>query len=556
MSENLEKYKDKLLFLPLGGAGEIGMNVNLYHYEGKWLMVDCGAGFADDHLPGVDMIVADLSFIAKRRKDLLGLVLTHAHEDHIGGVQYLWNELECPIYSTKFTGNFLKARIGEYHFDKTPVINFMEPGSRFDLGPFNIEMISITHSAPEMQGLMIRTKAGNVLHTGDWKFDDKPVIGPTTDFDALKRCGEEGVLALICDSTNVFNKEHSGFEGDLHINILELVKECQQLAVVTTFASNLGRLETLLDVARKAGRKVIIAGRSIQRIIEVAEASGYDMHRDIIINDRDFGNYKRHEVMVISTGCQGEPLAATSKLAHDSHQSLKLIAGDMVIFSSKIIPGNEKKIFRLFNMFAKKNIDVITEKDHNVHVSGHPGVPELKRMYELIKPKIAIPVHGELVHIKEHARLARSWNVPFAVKVENGALVDLSPDNPCVIDHVQSGYLAIDGNYLINIDSRIIKMRRKMRDAGMVLVNIILNRAGSLILAPIISFPGCLDRKDDEILIDEIRQDVFESFVEMAGGKKSKTNENIETLVRSVIKRRLKAEIGKTPMIDVIISRV
>jgi ribonuclease J len=554
MSEKIAK--DKLLFLPLGGAGEIGMNVNLYHYEGKWLMVDCGAGFADDHLPGIDMIVADLSFIAKRKDDLVGLVLTHAHEDHLGGVQYLWNELGCPIYSTKFTGNFLKARLQEYHFEEPPVVNFMETGSKFDLGPFNIEMISITHSAPEMQGLMIRTKAGNILHTGDWKFDDNPVVGPATDYEALKKCGEEGVLALVCDSTNVFNKEHSGSEGDLNANILELVKECQQMVVVTTFASNLGRLETLLNVAKQAGRKVVIAGRSILRVIEVAEMSGYDMHRDIIINDRDVTKYKRHEVMVISTGCQGEPLAATSKIAHDVHQSLKLIAGDMVIFSSKIIPGNEKRIFRLFNIFAKKNIDVITEKDHAVHVSGHPGVPELKRMYEIVKPRISIPVHGELVHIQEHAKLAKSWNVPFAVKVENGALVDLNPDNPTVIDHVHSGYLAIDGNYLINTDSRVIKMRRKMRDAGLVLVNVILNRAGSLVLAPIIAFPGCLDKRDDESLIDLIRQDVFEAFAEMAGGKKTKTNENIETLVRSVIKRALKSELGKMPMIEVQISRI
>ena len=276
----------------------------------------------------------------------------------------------------------------------------------------------------------------------------------------------------------------------------------------------------------------------------------------MIINDRDAGNYKRNEIMVISTGCQGEQLAATSKLAFDNHPTLKLVAGDSVIFSSKIIPGNEKKIFRLFNIFAKKNINVITEKDHFVHVSGHPGVPELKRMYELVRPKIAIPVHGELVHIREHARLALEWGTPSAVKVENGTIVDLNEENPNIIGYANSGYLAIDGNYLIPADSRVIRMRRKMRDTGMVLVTIILNRSGSLVLAPIIAFPGCLDKKDDELLIETIKQDTFEAFAQMAGSKKNKTNDNIENLVRSVIKRHLRNEIGKVPMIDVNISRV
>lgn len=554
MSLELKSCQDKLLFIPLGGAGEIGMNLNLYQYKGKWLMVDCGAGFADDYLPGIDLIVADISAIKPYVKDIVGLVLTHAHEDHLGGVQYLWNEIGCPIYATKFTANFLETRLKEYFFEKKVEVNHLEPKSSFKLGPFDIEMIALTHSAPEMQALMIRTEAGNILHTGDWKFDNNPVVGEVSDMDGLKRCGDEGVLALVCDSTNVFNQGSSGSEGDLIESLSKIIAECRQMVVVTTFASNLARLNTLLEIAKNLGKKVVIAGKSLHRIIEVAIKSGYELNSDIIINERDISRFRRDELVVISTGCQGEPLAATAKMAYDSHPAIKLLAGDTVIFSSKIIPGNEKRIFRLFNIFAKKNVDVITEKDHFVHVSGHPSVDELKKMYELVRPKVAIPVHGELVHIHEHAKLAKGFGVKDVVKVENGLVVDLVAAG--VIGHVESGYLAVDGNYLLPSNSSVIKMRRKMMDTGIIIVVLVVNRSGGLLTKPVILFPGCLDYNDDRDLIESIEEDIYIYMSENKHNKKSSSSdETIKSSIRSLIKKALKNETGKIPVIEVSINR-
>ena len=363
MSINLKAYKDKLLFLPLGGSNEIGINVNLYHYKGKWIMIDCGSGFADDHLPGVDMVVADLSFIEQYKKDLLGIILTHAHEDHLGAIQYLWNELECPIYTTKFTKCFLKTKLSEYSFSSEIKIIEIDPKKKFELGPFSIEMIGLTHSAPEMHALMIRTGSGNVLHTGDWKFDPRPIVGEASDEIALKKCGDEGVLALVCDSTNVFNKGVSGSEGDVRDSLVDIIKSCPKMVVVTTFASNLARLDTLIHAGEQAGRKVCLTGRSLHRIFAAARESGYLGNIQPIIDERSIGKYKREDILVIATGCQGEPLAATSKMADGTHHSISLAPKDTVIFSSKIIPGNEKKIFKLFNVFVKKNVEVITSAE-------------------------------------------------------------------------------------------------------------------------------------------------------------------------------------------------
>lgn len=380
MPFNIKNHKNDLLFLPLGGANEIGINVNLYHYQGKWLMVDCGSGFPDEYLPGVDMIIADISFIKKHKKDLLALVLTHAHEDHLGAIQYLWSSLECPIYATTFTANFLKLRLAEYDFAKTIKIHEVKPSAKINLDPFQLEMIPLTHSAPEMQAIMIRTEAGNILHTGDWKFDDDPVLGKKADENLLKSCSDEGVLALVCDSTNVFNTGTSGSEGEVRKSLVDIIAGCPQMVVVTTFASNLARLETLIHAGQMAKRKVVLSGRSLHRILLAAQESGYMKDIAPLIDERDIARFKRQELLVIATGCQGEPLAATAKMANNSHHSIKLAPKDTIIFSSKIIPGNEKKIFRMFNICVRSGVEVITERDHFVHVSGHPSIDELKHM--------------------------------------------------------------------------------------------------------------------------------------------------------------------------------
>jgi ribonuclease J len=551
MSFKPKAHKDDLLFVPLGGCNEIGVNVNLYHYKGKWIMIDCGAGFADEYLPGVDMIVADLEFIEQHKKDLIGIILTHAHEDHLGGIQYLWNKLECPIYTTKFTANFLKLRLKEYSFGTKIKIHEVEPGVKINLKPFVIEMVPLTHSAPEMQAIMIRTEAGNILHTGDWKFDPDPVIGKKTDEDILRSCGDEGVLALVCDSTNVFNPGSSGSEGDLRQNLVDIIAGCPQMVVTTTFASNLARLDTLIHAGQKAGRKVALMGRSLHRIYAAAQESGYLEDIEPLADDRALGRIPRKQLLVIATGCQGEPLAAAAKMAAGSHQSIKLAPKDTVIFSSKIIPGNEKKIFRMFNMFVKLGVEVITERDHFVHVSGHPGVEELQRMYKLVRPKICIPVHGEPVHIHEHAKLARKSGIKFALEPENGDVVRIDPKEPKIISKVESGYLAVDGNYLLPSDSPIFKIRRRMRDSGIVIITIIVDKNGKLLSKPVLSMPGIFDPESDIELIDEIKGDILEALLDQQKNAKYLAKDEIAKLTRGAIKQILKREINKTPQIIV-----
>ncbi|MBN9543630.1 MAG: ribonuclease J, partial [Alphaproteobacteria bacterium] len=367
MTFNINHNKDKLFFVPLGGSGEIGMNLNLYHLDGKWLMVDLGAGFADDYLPGVDIIVPDIEFIEEQKENLIGLVLTHAHEDHVGAVIYLWEHLRMPIYATPFTAAFLKAKFAEkFGTSKHVKIKEVPMNRRFKVSNFDIEYVTLNHSAPEMQALFIRTPEGNIFHTGDWKFDHDPVVGNPNDEALLAKLGEEGVDVVIGDSTNVFNKGFSGSEGDLKKSLEKLVMECKGLVAVTTFASNLARIETVIAAARMSGRIIVVSGRSFWRIIRAAQDSGYLEDLPDLVDERSMSNYPRHQLLLLCTGCQGEPLAATTKIATQNHPNIRLIPGDTVIFSSKIIPGNDKAIFRLFNMFVKLGIEVLTERDHFV----------------------------------------------------------------------------------------------------------------------------------------------------------------------------------------------
>ncbi|KJW02782.1 metallo-beta-lactamase superfamily protein [Rickettsia endosymbiont of Ixodes pacificus] len=551
-SFNIKNHKNDLLFVPLGGSNEIGMNLNLYHYKGKWLMIDCGSGFADDYLPGVDMIIADSSFIEKYKKDIVGLILTHAHEDHLGGVQYLWNSLKCPIYTTTFTANFLKIRLNEYDFAKNIKIHEVKPGSKINLDPFSLEMVPLTHSAPEMQAIMIRTDAGNILHTGDWKFDNDPVLGKKADEELLESYGDEGVLALVCDSTNVFNKGSSGSEGDVRKSLVDIIAGCPQMVVVSTFASNLARLDTIIHAAGLAGRKVVLTGRSLHRMMLAAQESGYFKDIAPLISERDVSRFRREELLVIATGCQGEPMAATAKLASNSHPSIKLAPKDTMIFSSKIIPGNEKKIFRLFNIFVKASVEVITERDHFVHVSGHPSIDELQKMYSLIRPNICIPVHGEPVHIHEHVKLAKKNGIKQAVEVENGSVVLLEPNNAKVISKVENGYLAVDGNYLLPVESPIFKARRHMRESGIVLASVVINKKGLLAANPMLSMPGLLDPKEDMALVNLIKNDIKELVtIQNKQAKKALSDEQVIEAIKGTIRKTLKQEINKSPVIIV-----
>ncbi len=578
MQLNLKKHREDLLFAPLGGASEIGMNVNLYHLDGKWIMVDCGLGFAHD-VPGVDMICADISFIKAHKKDLLGIIITHIHEDHLGAVQHLWQELEAPIYTSNFAAHFLRAKLEEYSFGSRVKINVIDETKELKLGSFNIEFIGLTHSVPEMNALMIKTRHGNILHSGDWKFDPNPVVGKISEKEKIKAYGDRGeILALVCDSTNALSLGHSKSEGDLFESLKSIVQDCKQLVGVTTFASNIARVFTIVKVAEACGRKVCLTGFSLHRLKEIAIKTGYYKELPSFISDKELKFYKPSEVLVISTGCQGESNAGTMKIATGKHPTIKFKAGDTIIFSSKIIPGNEKPIFALFNLFAKHKIEVITEKDHFVHVSGHPNQDELKEMYELARPKIAIPVHGEFVHLRQHGFLTKEWGVPQAIPVENGTVVKLSTSKSEIIGSVPTGYFGIDGKQLIPLEGEVIKTRYKLQSAGIVIVLVVIDGSNGELLGDIeIKTPGAIDFSKDQETLNWLKKDVMvavrSSAKELFKGKKSsfkdkffgkknqptnnqannKAAEAIAKSIRNKLGKDFNDLMGKKPMMEVIV---
>lgn len=547
MNLNLKQHKEDLLFLALGGANEIGMNVNLYHLDGKWLMVDLGVGFADD-IPGIDMLTADISFIKAHKKNLIGLIITHIHEDHLGAVQYLWEELEVPIYTSKLSANFLRSKLEEFKLDKKVKINIVDSSKELNLDPFKIEFIGLTHSVPEMNALVIKTPKGNILHTGDWKFDPNPVVGEVSQKEKIKEYGDRGeILAVVCDSTNALSSGHSKSEGDLYESLKSLIENRKGLVGVTTFASNVARIHTIAKIAKEVGRKIVLSGYSLRRLHEVAKKSGYFVEDFDFIADTQINSFRKDEVLIISTGCQGEPLASTNKIAQNIHPRIKFTKGDLMIFSSKIIPGNEKKIFALFDALAKRQIDVITEKDHFVHVSGHPSQEELREMYALARPKIAIPVHGEFVHTKMHADLAvQEFGVKKAIQIENGSVVKLQTENfeteSKIIGFVQSGYFGIDGRQLVDLKSDIIRERKKLQITGIVIVSMAVDKFLNLTSAIKINCVGSYEIKKDRDLQDILEQEIRTILKGKAKELKLDGRVNIPFLNKKQKKQKIKNE--------------
>jgi len=511
MDLNLKKHYDDLLFLPLGGANEIGMNLNLYHLDGKWIMIDCGMGFAYD-IPGVDMMTADISFIKANRKNLLGIIITHIHEDHLGAVQHLWRELEAPVYATKFAANFLRTKLQEFRLDKEVPIHLIDGSKDLNLNPFQLEFVGLTHSVPEMKAVIVKTRKGNILHTGDWKFDPNPVVGELSEKERIKAYGDaQEILAVVCDSTNALSEGHSRSEGELYDSLKSLIIGRTGLVGVTTFASNLARIHTIARIARDVGRKVVLAGFSLHRLHEVGKKSGYFAENFEFVSDREMKFYDKKELLVISTGCQGEPNAATRKIATDNHPTIRFTKGDLMIFSSKIIPGNEKKIFELFDELAKKQIDVMTEKDHFVHVSGHPSQDELREMYALAQPKIAIPVHGEFIHTKTHAELARDCGVPRVIQIENGAAVKFDGQDltsTSIVGNVKWGYIGVDGKQLLDLKGDIIRERKKLQFAGIIMISIAVTDSLTLAAAPKIIGVGSYDLKRDRDTEEMLKKEI------------------------------------------------
>jgi ribonuclease J len=511
MDLNLKKHYDDLLFLPLGGANEIGMNLNLYHLDGKWIMIDCGMGFAYD-IPGVDMMTADISFIKANRKNLLGIIITHIHEDHLGAVQHLWRELEAPVYATEFAANFLRTKLQESRLDKEVPIHLIDGKKDLNLNPFQLEFVGLTHSVPEMKAVIIKTRKGNILHTGDWKFDPNPVVGELSEKERIKAYGDaQEILAVVCDSTNALSEGHSRSEGELYDSLKSLIIGRTGLVGVTTFASNLARIHTIARIARDVGRKVVLAGFSLHRLHEVGKKSGYFAENFEFVSDREMKFYDKKELLVISTGCQGEPNAATRKIATDNHPTIRFTKGDLMIFSSKIIPGNEKKIFELFDELAKKQIDVMTEKDHFVHVSGHPSQDELREMYALAQPKIAIPVHGEFIHTKTHAELAKNCGVPRVIQIENGAVVKFDSQDlaaTSIVGNVKWGYIGVDGKQLLDLKGDIIRERKKLQFAGIIMISIAVTDSLTLAASPKIIGVGSYDLKRDRETEEMLKKEI------------------------------------------------
>src|SRR3954466_8349978 len=445
------------------------MNVNLYGCRGQWIMVDLGLTFADPSYPGVELILPDLEFIENQQERLAGIAQTHGPEDHIGALPYLAEELKSPLYATPFTAGLIAGKLEEEGLTGAVKLNIVERGGSIELGPFRVSFVALSHSIPEGNGLLIETPFGNIFHTGDWKIDETPVLGEAPSTEALTRIGDEGVLALVCDSTNVFQDKPSGSEESVHAGLLTQVTNARGRVLVTTFASNAARLQTIGRVAVETGRRVCIAGRSLDRILRVAKATGYLEDFPAPVDFDEAMRLPKSEVLIIATGGQGEPRAALGRIASGNHD-LKISEGDTIIFSSRIIPGNDVAIGRIMNQLSELGVRIVTERQAHVHVSGHPGRPELIEMYNWVRPEVVVPVHGEARHLREHARLAVAHGVPKAVVQENGDVIRLAPGAPKKVDEVRVGRLVLDGDVILPADGATITERRRIGYGGVVTV--------------------------------------------------------------------------------------
>lgn len=554
----------ELVFLPLGGCGEIGMNLNAYGYgpahKRRWILIDVGVTFGGDDTPGIDLITPDPAFFEEQGDRIDAIFLTHAHEDHIGAIGLLLPRLQtrAPIYATPFTAHLAQAKLIERGL-KTVSIQVIPLGAEVEAGPFNVRYITLTHSIPEPNALSLETPLGTILHTGDWKIDPDPQLGDETDIPALKELGDAGVLAMVCDSTNVFVDGESGSEGVVRQNLIELIGSLTGRVAVTTFASNVARVASVIEAARQAGRSVCLVGRSMHKITDAAIATGVIQDLPDLISEDQAGSLPDDNLLFLCTGSQGEPRAALGRISRDDHRHISLGEGDTVIFSSRVIPGNEKGIFDLQNALAEKGVRIITDKmtDGPIHVSGHPARDELRRMYQWVRPKIAVPVHGERRHIVEHAAYARSLQISQAVTPRNGDLIRLAPGDAAVIDMVPSGRLFLDGNRLVPADSEGIRERRALSQWGYVSVAVAIDEAGDVVDGPVIAARGLseLDGSSaDESLIDI--DDAAEEAINRLKRRKRLDDEEVERVLTRAVKKACERTFGRKPIVDVSVLRV
>ena len=541
-----------LAFLPLGGTGEIGMNLNLYRCGGKWLAVDCGMGFGGSENPEVDIMVPDPSFIADRRDQLVGLVITHAHEDHIGAVAWLWPQLRCPIYATPFAASVLRRKLGEARLLQDVKITVIQPGARFRLAPFDLQFIRMAHSIPESQALAIRTPAGLVLHTGDWKLDDEPLVGPPTDEAALRALGDEGVLAMVCDSTNAMVDGRSGSEGAVRRTLTDLIASLRGRIAVTCFASNVARVESITLAARAAGRSVAIVGRSLRNLDASARECGYLKGLPPFLGEDDVADIPDDRLLMLITGSQGEPRSALARVAMDTHPRVELGEDDTVIFSSRVIPGNERAIGTVQDNLVRRGVNLLTDGDYHLHVSGHPARDELKRMYELVRPRFTVPVHGEWRHLSAHAALAQDLGVK-PILIEDGDILSMAPGRPEVIDSAPVGRLVVDGNRLVPLQGGVMGARRRMLFNGVAIASLAVDDAGKVRGVPRLSAPGLFDPEDPETTR------IAAEFAHAIGDLPANLRRDDASLIeaaKAALRKSLGRRLQKRPLVDVHLLRV
>jgi|CXWK01.1.fsa_nt_gi ribonuclease J len=552
--------EDELVFVALGGLGEIGMNVYLYGYGPdrgrKWLMVDLGITFPHESEPGADVVLPDLRFIQAEKKSLAGLVLTHAHEDHIGAVIELWPTLQCPIYATPFTAGMVRSKLGEFGKNLKLPIKEIPLGGRIQLGPFDVEFVTLAHSIPEPSGLAIRTPAGLVFHTGDWKLDSTPLVGAPPDEAKLKALGEEGVLAMVCDSTNAMREGRSPSETDVAKSLAKIIANAPRRVAVTTFASNVARVKAVADAAHAAGRHLIVAGRALHRVIEVATDTGYLPEEFTYFDQQRFKDMPADKSLVLCTGSQGEARAAMARIAEDAHPDISLDKGDLAIFSSRTIPGNEKAVGKVQNALARRNVDIITDSEALVHVTGHPRRDELRDMYAWVRPQIAVPMHGEARHLKEHARLAREAGAKETLTIVDGEMVKLWPAPAGVIDEAPVGRLYRDGNLIVADADGPVKARRKLSFAGIAVVAMTFSRRGEILAEPAVTLEGVPSADAEGEDMREIVLDAIDGTLRSIPPKRRTDLDVVQDAVYRAVRGALQQAWGKKPIVKVLITVV
>jgi ribonuclease J len=548
----MTQERSGLAFLPLGGTGEIGMNLNLYRLDSTWLAIDCGIGFSGNDTPEAEVLMPDPAFIDAHRKELAGLVITHAHEDHLGAVAHLWPRLGCPVYATPFAAAVLRRKLGEAHLAQKVRIHTIQPGGSFSVGPFDLEFIPVTHSVPEAQALVLRTPYGTVLHTGDWKIDPSPMVGPPTDLARFEELGREGVLAMVSDSTNAMTEGESGSEATVRQSLKALIGGLTGRVAVTCFASNVARVESIALAAEAAGRSVVIVGRSLRNLDVAARECGYLADVAPFLTEQDAADLADDETLLIVTGSQGEPRSALSRIAVDSHPNIELGEGDTVIYCSRMIPGNEQAVMAVQDHLTRRGVKVLTDRDHMVHVSGHATRDDMRTLYGLVKPTYSVPVHGEWRHLTTHAALARDLGVT-PVLLEDGDVLNVAPGTVEVVDTAPTGRLALDGGRLLPMTGGVLAARRKMLFNGIVLGSFAVDEEGFVIGDPKVSAPGLLDHDDPETarVTDE-----FATAIDEIPDELRQDDASFRDAAKTALRRALGRKLQKRPLVDVHLLRV